>query len=295
MGDKSLIEWTDATLNVVSGCTKVSPACAYCYIERSMPFVFHGRKFVHGSTDVQLHPNRIDQPRRWTKGRRIFVCSLGDLFHDEVPDEYLDDVFAMMAMTPQHTYQVLTKRPERAFKYLSSRRLEIVEACARSLRARGVSRTSPEWDWTGWPLPNVWIGATVENQAMLAARWPYLEATPAAVRFLSIEPLFGEIDLRLQEMNEAKRPGWVIVGGESAGPDYRALVSDVKGLGVIPKKTAHVAVSAIRDQCVVAGVPFFFKQWGGAKPKSGGRVLDGRTWSQFPGMNVRAGEGVERA
>lgn len=273
MSDKSKISWTDATWNPLYGCTKISPGCAHCYIARTPPYRMLGLRFEHGRIPIQLLPERLSQPLRWKRPRRIFVNSLSDLFHEDVPDKYIFEVFDVMDRAPQHTFQLLTKRPERMRQWVGA--------------ARG----------KGWPLPNVWLGVTAENQHWLAQRWPYLEATPAAVRFLSLEPLLGPIDLCLAEMNPAKRPQWVIVGGESGGTAGRALVEpclepgdhvhidqdlNTPCTGFETKPAALAWIRSIRDQCVVAGVPFFLKQWGGPRAKSGGWLLDGRTWDEFP-------------
>ena len=313
MSDNSSIEWTEASWNFVSGCTKVSAGCDHCYIERTPPFRMAGRKFdkpgTGGTTGVVLHPERLEMPLRWRKPRRIFVNSLADLFHDDVPEEFIARAFAVMAQTPQHTYQVLTKRPAR------------MRALLRKWSP--VTGVVP-WVHTGpWPLPNVWLGVSAENQQWADIRIPALLDTPAAVRFLSCEPLLGPINLRLLDYTDEHtcgfdQPGWphephcgmepgthfgiswVIVGGES-GPGARPMHPDwARGL---------------RDQCTAAGVPFFFKQWGEwtqrvsvldtmHRPmqyidedqigpnsdermwrlgkKLAGRELDGRTWDEYP-------------
>lgn len=245
MSDKSAIEWTDATWNPVTGCTKVSPACANCYIDRTPPFRVRGRKFVNGHIPLEFHENRLAVPLHWKKPRRVFVNSLSDLFHRDVPSVFIDRVFKVMQQARQHTFQVLTKRPDRMRVFLST-------------------EVSVPWGGFTFPKPwggHIWCGTSVENAAF---KWRIdeLRDTPAAVRFLSVEPLLGDlgvIDLRGIH--------WVIVGGES-GPRVR------------PTKPEWIR--SVRDQCVAAGVPFFFKQWGGRTPKSGGRTLDGRTWDEMP-------------
>jgi len=192
MADHSAIEWTDATWNPTTGCTKISPGCAHCYIERTPAFRIAGRRFVDGHIPLQLHANRIDQPRHWQKPRRVFVNSLSDLFHEDVPQLTVDQVFNVMCDTPQHTYQILTKRPERM--------LAMVNA----------------WhDHSGeGTLSNVWLGVSVENRRW-KSRIDVLRQVPAAVLFLSCEPLLedlGALDLTGID--------WVIVGGES-GPKSR--------------------------------------------------------------------------
>jgi protein gp37 len=233
MSDHTAIEWTDATWNPSTGCTKVSPGCAHCYIERTAPFRIDGRKFVHGTTGVTLHPDRLEVPLHWRHPRRIFVNSLSDLYHDAIPDAFVAQVFDTMRRAPWHQFQVLTKR---------SRRL-----CA----------LAPQLPWPG----HVWQGVSVENAAFLW-RIADLQHVPAAVRFLSLEPLLGPLPcLPLEGIQ------WVIVGGES-GPRCRPIDEGW--------------VRDIRDQCVSAGVAFFFKQWGGTRPKAGGRRLEGRTWDEMP-------------
>lgn len=238
MSDHSAIEWTDSTWNPTTGCTKVSPACAHCYIERTPPFRIAGRKFVKGHIPLVMHENRVMQPLHWTKPRRVFVNSLSDLFHDDVPYPFIFQIYRTMARTPQHVYQVLTKRPERMAKVVNQ------------IRGHFPDR-----------LDHVWHGTSVENKRW-TTRIDALRRTRSRVLFLSIEPLLGDVGtLDLSDIR------WVIVGGES-GPGFRAPHVD------------HVR--SVRDQCVAAGVPFFFKQWGGIRPKSGGRELDGRTWDEFP-------------
>lgn len=234
MADHSRIEWTDATWNPVTGCTKVSQGCKHCYAARMATRLqaMGVPRYAHGFA-VTLHPDLLDLPRHWVRPRRVFVNSMSDLFHSQVPDDYILRVFAVMAALPQHTFQVLTKRPE---------------------RARALAPQLP------WPS-NVWCGTSVENDAVIA-RVDLLRDVPAAVRFLSCEPLLGPLT-RLDLLGIH----WVIAGGES-GPGHRPMEADW---------ARH-----LRDLCQQEDVPFFFKQWGGATPKSGGRVLDGRTWNGAP-------------
>lgn len=273
MGDKTKIEWADATWNPVTGCTKVSPGCDHCYIDRTPPFRIEGRRFdqpgTGGTTGVRLHPERLDQPLRWKKPRRVFVNSLSDLFHDDVPDEYIARIFAVMALAPQHRFMVLTKRHGRMRSLLNSAHFRaLAEAAVRGFVATGL----PERAWFAeWPLPNVWLGVTVEDQKRADLRIPALLDTPAAVRFLSCEPLLGPVSLSFvhyfdtgcrgcsglvspaHEPTCGTEPGphwgidWVIVGGES-GPNARPMHPEW--------------ARTLRDQCIEAGVPFFFKQWG---------------------------------
>ncbi len=258
MADGSQIQWTDATWNPVTGCTKVSPGCAHCYIERTPAFRIKGRRFVNGSTDLQLHPDRLRQPLVWQKPRRVFVNSLSDLFHESVPDAFIDQVFAVMALAPDHTFQVLTKRAKRMRQYLTYasdpwgfRRAGIEEAMYE-IGGDEAARTIPD---AGWPLPNVQIGVSAENQRWFIDRVGELVFTPAAVRFVSLEPLLGQIDLLFDEKidiaadHQSTDGGldWVIVGGES-GPKSRPCQVDW--------------IRSIVQQCAAAGAPCFVKQLG---------------------------------
>jgi protein gp37 len=234
MAQASTIEWTEATWNPVTGCTKISPGCKFCYAERmAQRLQAMGQTRYRNAFHLTLQPDAIETPLRWKKPRVIFVNSMSDLFHKDVPFEYIKRCFDVMQQASQHTFQVLTKRPER------------VAELGQDLH---------------WPK-NVWMGTSVENTDYLW-RIDSLRAVPAKVRFLSVEPLLGPIPrLPLRDIH------WVIVGGES-GPGARPMKPDwVRGL---------------RDQCVAAEVPFFFKQWGGTNKKRTGRALDGRTWDQMP-------------
>jgi protein gp37 len=239
MSDRSAIEWTDATWNPVRGCTKVSPGCKHCYAEtfaerfRGVP----GHPFERGF-DLRLVPEKLEDPVRWRQSRRIFVNSMSDLFQDGVPTDYISAVGRTMERADWHVYQILTKRHER------------LEALLRG-----------ELRWIG-ALPHVWFGVSVEDRRHGLPRVDLLRRTPAAIRFLSIEPLLEDLGvINLEGI------GWVIVGGES-GPRAR------------PMKESWVV--SIRDQCEEAGVPFFFKQWGGVRKHTTGRLLQGRTFDQFP-------------
>lgn len=252
MASDSAIEWTNSTWNPVTGCTKVSPGCDHCYAEtfaerfRGVP----GHPFERGF-DLTLRPDRLQQPHAWNKPRLVFVNSMSDLFHADVPDEFIMQVFDNMGAAERHTFQVLTKRPERM---------------RRLLRAyyRNVGNTFTAF---GGPHKNVWVGVSIES-ADYAWRADMLRETPAAVRFLSLEPLLGHIPaIILRGMD------WVIVGGES-GPGARAMLSQW--------------ARDIRDDCVAMGIPFFFKQWGGVRKKRHGRILDGRTWDEMPERAVGA-------
>lgn len=271
MGDKTSIEWTDATWGPVTGCTKVSSGCDNCYAE-SIATRFAGTKAYPDGFKVTLRPERLDQPLRWKRPRRIFVNSMSDLFHQDVPDEYIARVWAVMALAPQHTFQVLTKRHGRMRSLLSSPTFpRMVEAAARPLANERRLDWLESRGWT-YPLPNVWLGVSVEDQKTADLRIPALLDTPAAVRWLSCEPLLGPVDLsavpyvpksdgtafrdylsrRLED--PAVRAGyvlssldWIVVGGES-GPRARPMHPDW--------------ARSLRDQCKDAGVPFLFKQWG---------------------------------
>ena len=277
MADKTSIEWTDATWNIVTGCTKVSPGCDRCYAEtfaerwRGTP----GHHFENGF-DVQLRPERLDLPLKWRKPRKVFVNSMSDLFHDAVPDQFIIDVFARMWWAPQHTFQVLTKRHGR-MRSLLPRIEEPLRRMERDLAL--VDAPTP----LTWPLPNVWLGVSVEDQKWADIRIPALLDTPAAVRWISAEPLLGPIDLGIDDPHAGhdsddvnghphpsicldcsdidagieveywrRDPGgprldWVVTGGES-GPGARPMHPDW--------------ARSLRDQCQHAGVPFLFKQHG---------------------------------
>ena len=247
MVGKSSIEWTEATWNPVAGCSVVSPGCTHCYAMRmaarlaamgqdkyqGLTRVSGGRAKWNGR--VNLDRSTLDAPRRWRAGRVIFVNSMSDLYHEGVPMEFVQKVFRVMRETPQHTYQVLTKRADR------------------------LAEVAREIDW---PL-NVWMGVSVESDEY-SWRIDRLRTVPAAVRFLSVEPLLGPLPgLDLRGID------WVIVGGES-GPGARPI--DVRW------------VRDIRDRCANERVAFHFKQWGGVNKKRTGRVLDGRTWDQMPNI-----------
>ena len=287
MGDKTEISWTDSTWNPVVGCTKVSTGCKFCYAERVSKRM--GKEF----TEVTLHPERLDQPLRWRKSRKIFVCSMSDLFHEDVPDTFILDAVKMMRYATQHTYQILTKRPERMRQFISAAYVML-------------ATSNPDLPELSWPLPNVWLGISAENQEQADKRIPLLLQTPAAVRFVSLEPLLGSINLdrylwasgddgEPSPRNDPYTPSlhWIIVGGESGGPPERALVERESWHGQggmkygpwVPKPDALEWVRGIRDRCVAAGISFLHKQWGGPTPKSGGRVLDGKIWHQFPDEN----------
>jgi protein gp37 len=257
--DKTKIEWTDATWNPVTGCTKVSAGCDHCYAETIATRFAGSKAYPHGF-DVTLRPERLAIPLKWQRPRRIFVNSMSDLFHSSVPDDYIAMVFAVMAATPRHTYQILTKRHGRLRALLSSERFAIWAYAATSEYSDLSCTPLP-----AWPLPNVWIGVSVEDQATANLRIPALLETPAAVRFLSCEPLLRPLDLRSHFAGhcpehdfpggfciQRDHPGvshlhWVIAGGES-------------GHGARPMHPNWAR--SLRDQCQAASVPFLFKQWG---------------------------------
>lgn len=298
MADKSRIAWTDASWGVTTGCEKTSPGCKFCYAEREWARLVHlpiyaGREF----TDLACHPDRLDQPIRWRRPRMIFVDSMSDLFHKDVPDDFIDHVFAAMALAPQHTFQVLTKRADRMRDYLSAEhRAAYVEGRAKRM-ARERNTPIPAGKGLVWPLPHVWIGVSVENQACANERIPRLLETPAAIRWISAEPLLGPIDLeeacnigeervcaeKWDEMADphrclrAMREGstslldWVVVGGES-GFKARPMHLDW--------------ARSLRDQCETANVPFFFKQTGHwrmiEEAEAASKSFHGQTVRYFP-------------
>lgn len=234
MADNSAIEWTEATWNPVTGCDQVSPGCAHCYAKtfaerwRGIP----GHPYEQGF-DLRLWPERLDQPIKWKRPRMIFVNSMSDLFHEDVPFTYIERVFEVMGTASHHTFQILTKRHER------------------------LTEIAPKLTWHS----NIWMGVSIENRRFVE-RADYLREVDAAVRFISAEPLLGKLEgLNLEAID------WLIAGGES-GPGCR------------PVKLEWLRY--IRDLSEEAEVNFFFKQWGGHRPKAGGRELDGRTWDEMP-------------
>ena len=234
MSVQTSIEWTDATWNPVRGCVKISPGCKHCYAERlANRLKLMGQENYRNGFEVTLQPQMLELPLRWKTPKRIFVNSMSDLFHEDVPLAYIKDVFQVMQHAYWHQYQVLTKRSERL--------LEL----------------SGQLSW----CPQIWMGVSVENEDYVE-RIDHLRQTVARVKFLSLEPLLGPMrNLSLCGID------WVIVGGES-GPGARPMD---------PAWVTH-----IRDQCVRAGVAFFFKQWGGVQKKRTGRELEGKTWDEMP-------------
>jgi protein gp37 len=243
MSGPSAIEWTEATWNPVTGCSRVSPGCAHCYAldlaarlkRMGQPkYQQDGGRASGPGFAVTLHPQTLQVPLRWRAPRVIFVNSMSDLFHEAIPGDFIEQVFDVMRLADWHIFQVLTKRHER------------------------LSALTDQLDWP----PNVWIGVSVENRRYVE-RADHLRRVPAAVRFISAEPLLGPLDdLNLDGID------WLIAGGES-GPKHRPVRAEW--------------VRQLRDRCIAEGVPFFFKQWGGVRSKSGGRRLDGQLWSEMPG------------
>jgi protein gp37 len=323
---KTTIEWTDASWNPIVGCTEISPGCANCYAARlaatrlrSTPqYKRLADSFVgelnppspRWTGEVRFLPERLEEPLHWKKACKIFVCDMGDLFHESVRDEWIDQIYAVMVdCEHSHIFQILTKRPERMKNYFSNLTAERVR---KHLRGMGT---------LAWPLRNIWLGTSVENQHFADERIPVLLSTPAAVRWISAEPLLGPVDIDkylYMHRVDPKRHGtedemrgqipfldWVVCGGES-GPNARPMHPDW--------------ARSLRAQCQAAVVPFFFKQWGEWLPeyqshapaaryprrsvtattlyididrpaqhlfkigkKAAGRLLDGRTWDEFPG------------
>lgn len=344
MSDHSKIEWTDATWNPVRGCSRVSEGCRRCYAERMAGRFSGPGLWAEGivndtpagprwNGNVYLVLDKLDQPLRWTRPRRVFVNSMSDLFHENLDDRAIAAVFGVMAAAPQHTFQVLTKRPERMrdwFRWVGE--MLVPSSGVASGPRLGASWSAwcagvqlpgfpdiPGWEVAGmgqWPLPNVWLGVSVEDQATANERIPLLLDTPAAVRFVSAEPLLGPVDLEpflqfppfhdnykmTMGTDEWRGLDWVIVGGES-GPGARPMHPDW--------------ARSLRDQCAAADVAFFMKQWGrwapwdddnwslpagcddvvadesayrlggvsflGVGKRAAGRLLDGREHNAFPG------------
>jgi protein gp37 len=244
--DRSKIEWTEVTWNPVTGCDRISAGCDNCYALTlakrlkamgAPKYQNDGHPVTSGpGFGVTIHPATLDAPRAWRAPRTVFVNSMSDLFHARVPLEFIAEVFAVIAETPRHTYQLLTKRPARVRKLA---------------------------DALTWP-PNLWLGVSIEDDSV-THRLDDLKDVPAALRFLSCEPLLGPLpSLDLADID------WVIVGGDS-GPGARTIEA--------------AWVTEIRDQCLASDVPFFFKQWGGRNPKSNGRALEGRQWDQMPAVH----------
>lgn len=239
------IEWTDATWNPTTGCTKISPGCDHCYAERIAERFrgVVGHPYERGF-DLTLRPERLTQPLKWKSSKMIFVNSMSDLFHKAVPENFIDKIFEIMEQADWHVFQILTKRSSKLKSYVNRR-------------------------YSNGAAPaHIWMGVSIEDGNRLS-RLQHLRATNAAIKFLSLEPLIGRIGYL-----DLRGISWVIVGGES-------------GLGHRPINPEWVR--EIRDQCNAGDTAFFFKQWGGQKPKSGGRELDGIEWNQYPAMPRQKG------
>jgi len=270
MSDRSAIEWTDATWNPVRGCTKVSPGCKHCYAE-TFAERFRGVKghpYEQGF-DLRLVPEKLNEPLHWRRPRRIFVNGMSDLFQEGVPEGYIEACFLTMARAQRlklgHVFQVLTKRAVPMRDFVRNHRFPN----GLTLEER--------------PLPNVWLGVSVEDQPWAQVRVPCLIKTPAAVRFLSCEPLLGPIDLRPWlkrgrcEFPLDRAIDWVIVGGES-GPGARPM--------------QKWWVEFLQAQCEMMDTPFFFKQWGGVHKKAAGRTLNGKEYNEYPAQHLSAARSI---
>ena len=300
MADGSAIEWTDATWNPITGCSRVSAGCQNCYAERLAATRLQDHPSRKGLTDrngrwsgeARLNPAWLAQPLRWQRPRRIFAVAHGDLFHEAVPEAWIDLIFAVMAIARRHRFQILTKRPRRMRDYARSSEgrvnslishwlrdgdhpaIPLADRDRRRLARLGMLPRGTEGLFAPLPLPNVWLGTSLEDQDTANERIPPLLETPAAVRWLSAEPLLGPVEVFSingpVDVPDGMLPplDWVVAGGES-GPGARPMHPDW--------------ARSLRDQCAAAGVPFFFKQWGGASSKALGRELDGRTWDEMPG------------
>jgi protein gp37 len=316
MSERSAIEWTDSTWNPIRArlrnedwerdligwhCLKVSPGCQNCYAERLNKRLGTREPYLPGRSEPFLSETILTEPLRWRKPRRVFVCSMSDLFGEWVPDEWIDRIFAVMSLAPQHTFQVLTKRAARMREYVESRAANDNAEPVRIALTAFHPKRKPNGEMMYcagiiWPLPNVWLGVSAEDQQRLDERVPELLQTPAAVKWVSAEPLLGPLDFSPpapkaygilsryygpdgfdksgSQAEKTRREGlfpridWVVAGSES-GPGRR--------------ETDGAWVRTIRDQCVAAGVPFFLKQLHEGGKKLSLPELDGRTWDEFPG------------
>jgi len=292
VSEHSAIGWTNATWNPVTGCSRVSPGCEHCYAETlSLRMGWSKKPWTaqNAVENVKLHPERLREPFRWRDGRLVFVNSMSDLFHPLVPFEFIDEVFAVMALCDRHTFQILTKRPERMAEYLSapgdgpmSRLPEsrVGAATMRLARARGENVDDPNWDiWWTWPLPNVWLGVSCEDQRRADERLPVLLEIPASVRFASFEPLLGPIRFPLpcRESRFWTRLHWAIVGGET-GQKHRPM--DVRWAEEIAS--------------YFTGTALFVKQDSGPRPGKQGRLSDA-LWArkEYPLCGSTRGENPE--
>ena len=292
------IEWADAVWNPVTGCQKVSQGCKNCYAERLAGRFWGDRKF----TDVQTHPDRLEDPLKWRKPRRIFVNSMSDLFHKDVPDEFIDRVFAVMFDANHHTFMILTKRPERMAEYLSPDNPRYTARKVFDLTKGDAGKFDCDMYW---PLDNVWLGVSVEDQKAADDRVPWLLKVPAAVRFLSCEPMLGPVDIswwtekcpgcgespKREGLNSSWRWGgqnWAHYHGYPIGyiPSIRATGIDwvisgcESGPGARPMHPDWAR--GLRDQCQTANIPFFLKQMVDEGKIKKLPELDGKVWNQFP-------------
>lgn len=313
MAEHSKIEWTDSTWNPCTGCTKVSAGCAHCYAEA----IINRREGAGAFDTVVLHPDRLELPLHWRKPRRIFVNSMSDLFHPAVPDEFIDSVFAVMAVCSEHFFQVLTKRPARMLDYLTKHAFESGPN-VRCLELTLENNRLIDSNQRGyhWPLPNVMLVISAENQPTANQRMPVLLQCPAALRGVSLEPLLGPIDLtridygwllretlqkasRFEGLPEPTESDLVKDGvafldvltgkwfdGWDSGPDGKKLDSVIVGgeSGDQARPMHPGWPRALRDQCVEARIPFFFKQWGEWLPGTQARHLSDAILSH---INVR--------
>lgn len=324
MGDKSKIEWTDATWNPIVGCSVISPGCTNCYAMKmaarieAMSDGRHaaivgargiGMSHYTGTTQpskagpvwtgkLVLAPEDVlTKPLSWKRPRKIFVNSMGDLFHENVPDEWIDRVFAVMALCPQHTFQVLTKRAERMCKYLSGAEARVTMATMSAapigfdVSYLGIT-IMPGANMKRWPLPNVWLGVSAEDQTRADERIPHLLETPAAIRFVSAEPLLGPINF--ENIRESAHSGFHSLAGLWVGPDNEHRLCDSLDWIIVGGESGPNArpmhpdwARSIRDQCQGAGVPFFFKQWGEWAPGECAKHLMTRTEQTAEWFNDR--------
>jgi protein gp37 len=325
------IEWTDNTWSPIIGCSKLSDGCKNCYAVTMANRLSHNpstpqyegltRSATTWSGETRLVESELTKPLKWKRGRRIFVCSMSDLFHDATRDEWIDDVFAVAAMCPQHVFQILTKRPERMQRYFADRQNgdPWAEAADHIADLAGIEDHPFVLEPKHIPLSNVWLGVTVENQEAANERIPLLLKTPASKRFISVEPMLGPVDLNgidvdgdhvmdaLKSLSwreswerdwspeatgvpfEEAREYYIDEGGVWPPTDERGACLDwvICGAETGPRKRPMDRAWALdlRDQCVSAGVPFFFK-----KNSEGRRELDGEVWEQFPGAMKLAAE-----
>lgn len=300
MAEKSSIEWTDATWSPITGCSIVSPGCRRCYAMKLAGTRLRNHPSRSGLTrdtasgpvwtgEVRFNEGWLLQPLSWRRPRRIFVCAHSDLFHPDVPEEWIDKIFAAMALAPQHTFQILTKRPDRMRHYQMQETAPGRQFAHIGRMAHRTQDCKAAFDLLGKPFPHVWCGTSIERQPEAELRMPDLCATPAAVRFVSVEPLLAEITMRVEWLQALD---WMIVGGESAA-DAKPMHPDW--------------ARSLRDQCNQYAVPFLFKQWGswasvseveghgkhfsfpdGATVRNvgkgvAGRLLDGHEYNGMPG------------